>query len=195
MEKNHGIVLKSYQPYKCKLSILDTRLGKIVAVPNRETISSGSYISYYVTEQPKLFFIYDVEIIDMPLALAKDDILFIHHLLEICYYFIPMNNTQQRIIELLIHLYAAKHIFENATLKKLFLFQFFTTLGFYPEGKRFQNPLFIRLASLSIDNLMGQHVDLIIETELDNWLLNCISTHPCIKNFKTINFLHNNRTV
>jgi len=195
VEKNKGIVLKTYQPYKCKLSILDMHVGKIMAVPNRDGIGNGACISYQIDEQPHIYFIRDINIIDMPMALAKDDILFVHHILELCYYFIPMGSTNPRIFPLLVKLYESPHIFQDTLLKKIFLFKCFTTLGLYPESKKFQQHSFLQLAATSIDNLTSPLVDLTIEKELDDWLLHCISSHPCIGNFKTVNFLHENRNL
>lgn len=195
MEKNKGIVLKSYQPYTCKVILLDADYGKITAVPHRENMSNGVCISYYLQEQPNIFFMRDIEIIDMPMALAREDIFFVHHILELCYYFIPMGACVPGIFPLLVKLYDSPHVFENVLLKKIFLFQCFTVLGLYPEGKKFQDPFFLYLSTASIDNLADQSVDLVHEKELDNWLLHCISVHPRIEHFKTINFLHTHRVV
>ncbi|MCX5922704.1 MAG: hypothetical protein NTX86_05265 [Candidatus Dependentiae bacterium] len=195
MEKNKGIVLKTYLPQKCKIVVLDNEIGKIVVVPNRQDISYGACIMYSIREQHNCSFIYDIELIDSPLCLGKDDILFVHHILELCYYFIPAQSSVSPLFNLLILLYESRHVFEDSVVKKLFLFKFFTTLGFYPEGQRFQTPYFHILASTSIDNLIGLTIDLKVEQELDFWLLHCISLHPCINNFKTVSFLHNNRAV
>lgn len=193
MEKNKGIILKSYQPQKCKISLLDADIGKIMAVPNRDNLGNGACISYYLVPQTNIFFMRDIEIIDMPLALGKDDILFVHHILELCYYFIPSNNSISDIFKLLVLLYQSRHVFENTFIKKVFLFQLFAALGLYPEKQTFQQSTFVYLASTSIDRLFAQSIDVGIEKELDIWLLQCISSHPCIENFKTINFLHDNR--
>lgn len=195
MEKNKGIILKSYQPYTCKVVILDADFGKITAVPHRENMSNGLCVSYYLQEQPNIYFMRDIEIIDMPMALGKEDILFVHHILELCYYFIPMGGCAPGIFPLLVKMYDSPHIFQSTLLKKIFLFQCFTVLGLYPEGRRFQDPLFLYLSTASIDNLADQSVDLVNERELDTWLLHCISVHPCIEHFKTINFLHTHRVV
>lgn len=195
MEKNKGIVLKTYVPQKCKLAVLDQELGKIMAVPNRQTIGNGAFINYYVQPRQNMHFIYDIELIDLPMALAKEDLLFVHHILELCYYFMPLNSCSHSIFNQLIFLYTSPVVLSSMLLKKVFLFQLFTKLGLYPEGPQFQTPQFHFLATASIDTIPLQKIDLIIEQELDTWLLNCISLHPCAKNFKTIQFLHTNRVL
>ena len=195
MEKNKGIILKTYMPQKCKIVVLDSELGKIVVVPNREDVRYGACVMYDLREQGHCTFMYNIELIDSPLSLAKDDILFIHHILELCYYFIPVQSTVSHLFNLLILLYESKHIFDNNVLKKFFLFKFFITLGFYPEDQKFRTPYFHHLALLSIDNSDDLLINLNIEQELDTWLLQCISLHPCINNFKTVHFLQNNRVV
>lgn len=195
MEKNTGIVLKTYLPQKCKISVFDRELGKIVGVPTRTDLSSGSCITYFTHKSNSVYFIQAIEIIDMPMALAHDDILFLHHVLELCYYFIPAGSPMPRLFNLLLALYTSEKIIRNVQLKKIFLFQLFSMLGLYPEGSNFQTPYFHRLALTSIDMVELQTLDLVIEQELDAWLLSCIAVHPCAHNFKTVSFLYDNRIV
>ncbi len=193
--KNKAIVLKTYLPAKHKLCLLDDQLGKIMAVPNRDDIGYGAFILYQAREQNGFYFMYAIEIIDLPLMLGKDDILFVHHVLELCYFFVPLHEQIPGLCHLLIKLYNCEKIVNNIQAKKIFLFQFFAALGLYPEGARFQTPYFHQLAAASIDNIALYPIDLMIEQELDNWLLSCIALHPCTHNFKTVHFLQQNRTL
>lgn len=195
VEKNTGIVLKTYLPAKSKISLLDHTLGKIVGVLTRADISSGACVSYFVNKNSSVYFIQDIEIIDMPMALAHNDIFFLHHVLELCYYFVPSGSRAPQLFNLLIALYTCEQILRNIQMKKVFLFQLFTIVGMYPDDVQFRTPYFHQLASASIDTLVGQPLDLVIEQQLDAWLLQCIAMHPCAQNFKTVSFLYDNRIV
>lgn len=192
-EKNKAIVLKTYLPQKYKLCVLDDTLGKVMTVPNREDIGYGTLILYHAREQQFIYFMHGIEIIDLPLILAKEDILFVHHVLELCYFFVPVGVRVPRLFQLLTNLYYSPALLHTNISKKLFLFQLFACLGLYPEGAHFQTPYFHQLSIASIDNFALQPIDLMIEQELDEWLLECIARHPCTHNFKTIHFLQNNR--
>lgn len=194
-EKNKAIVLKTYLPQKYKLCVLDSDLGKVMTVPNRSDIGNGALILYFPREQQMLYFMHGIEIIDSPLMLAKEDILFIHHVLELCYFFVPIGERVPQLFVLLMALYTSQTLLHTIIAKKVFLFQFFACLGLYPEGARFQTPYFHQLAMASIDNIALSPIDLVIEQELDEWLRSCIALHPCTHNFKTVHFLQNNRII
>lgn len=195
MEKNIGIVLKSYQPQKCKLSVLDRDSGKMMAVPNRSDLSNGSLIQYFKRDQEHLSFIHTIDIIDMPLALAHEDIVFVHHVLELCYYFIPNGSHAPQVFIALLRFYEYPIVLSSPIMKKIFLAQLFFLLGVYPESGRLRTAAIDQLISTSIDFWASQSIDLRIEQELDEWLMHCMRTHPCVEYFKTINFLLMNKAV
>lgn len=194
MEKNKAIVLKTYLPQKYKLSLLDDDLGKIMAVPNRMHIGYGALIHYHARIQNGLYFMHSIDIIDLPFALAKEDILFVHHVLELCYFFVPLGCQTPRLFELIMLLYSSS-VLKHDTVKKIFLFRLFACLGLYPEDQKFNTPYFHHLALAAVDIIMVQPLDMVVEQALDEWLLSCIALHPCTHNFKTVHFLSKNRTV
>lgn len=195
VERNKAIVLKTYLPQKYKLSLLDWHLGKIMGVPNRVDIGHGALIEYHLREQNGFYFMHGINIIDLPFALAKEDILFVHHVLELCYFFVPLGGEVPRLFDLIMILYDASNALIHDNAKKLFLFKLFSCLGLYPEDPKFRTPYFHQLAGSSIDMITIQPLDLVIEQALDEWLLSCIALHPCTHNFKTVHFLHKNRMV
>lgn len=195
VEKSIGIVLKSYQPQKSKLTILDRDSGKITAVPNRSDIRHGSLIAYFKRTQDHLSFIYAIDIIDMPFALAEKDIIFVHHVLEVCYYFIPQASQAQQVFIALLRLYEIPTILSTPALKKIFILQLFFLLGVYPESEGFRSAMMHELVTTSIDFLASRPLHLSIEQELDVWLMASIRTHPCSAYFKTLNFLLMNKAI
>jgi len=195
MQKNIGIVLKSYQPQKCKLAILDRDSGKIMAVPHRSDISHGALIKYYEREQEHISFITNIDIIDMPLMLSQNDIQFVHHVLELCYYFIPTGSMAPEVFSSLLRFYEFPLVLVTPLLKKIYILQLFAQLGVYPEHSSIRTPRLQALVTTSIDILATQSLDLMIEQELDVWLVHCIRTHPYANYFKTINFLPMNKVL
>lgn len=195
MEKSIGIVLKSYQPQKSKLALLDRDAGKITAVPNRADISSGSLITYFKRTQDHLSFIHSIDIVDMPFALAHHDIVFVHHVLELCYYFIPQASHAPQVFVTLLRFYEIPTLLNTPVMKKIFILKLFSLLGVHPESGRLKSANMSELAATSIDFLASQSIDLRIEQELDAWLMHSIRTHPCAEYFKTINFLFMNKAI
>ena len=57
VEKNIGIVLKSYQPKKSKLTVLYRDSGKFTAVPNRSGISNEALFAYFKRAQDDIVFV------------------------------------------------------------------------------------------------------------------------------------------
>ena len=110
MKEYVGIIVKTYLPQKYKLAILDKELGKIVCVPHREDIRCGTLISYHLSQQKNVYFIQNITIIDMPLSLAQYNLIFLHHVLEICYYFIPVGSNVPEIFDLLSYILIVPHI-------------------------------------------------------------------------------------
>lgn len=188
MEKNTGIVLKTCAQKNRIVFILDYKMGKIKCVPNKDNIITGSVISYFVKKDKSPYFIESVELLHVPFETAIDDILFLHHVLEICDLFLAMHNQAKEIFDLIIHLYKFEKQIKCNNKKKLFIFKLLTLLGLYPEETRFQTPYFHNLATESIDNIILKNLNLECEKELNNWLHCCITGQQEFSKFKTVNF-------
>jgi len=193
MIKNTGIVLKKYFPLKKTISILDKDIGKIQCIPKKKCLPNGSIVSYLITKRKNRYLIENIEILYVPFNTAIDDIFFFHHILEICYYFIPQGAQNAEAFSLIHYLYYFGYRIKYIIDKKLFLFKLFIFLGLYPEGEKFQTPIFHKLAIESIDTLLDKKLHLGIEKDLDMWLHLCVQVHPMFRHLKTINFLYNNR--
>ena len=195
-EKHIGIVLKSYFPKKCKLSLLDNKMGKISGVPPvGRFIASGSLIEYSLVEQTTCSFLYNVDVHNMPFALAQRDILFLHHVLEMCYYFIPARSYNPAIFSLLQILYISDSWIHIMAVKKFFLLKLFVLLGLYPEERKFKNPSFHRLVHISFEQMIDEEVKQYDEEALDEWLRLCVASHPIANRFKTTYFLNSGREI
>ncbi|MFC1843010.1 hypothetical protein ACFLYU_05125 [Candidatus Dependentiae bacterium] len=190
MKKHIGIVLKKCAYKKRIAFIFDYNLGKLKCVPNRENIVLGSVITYFITNNRSPYFIELLETVHIPFDAAISDILFLHHILETCYNFIPTQSPSEDVFILIKYLYLSSNRIKCKVDKKLFLCKLFMLLGLYPEGIKFQTPYFCSLATEPIDKTISKKLHLKNEIELDNWLHCCVTTYPEFSDFKTINFLY-----
>ncbi len=129
----------------------------------------------------------------MPLLLAREDILFLHHVLELCYVLIPIGSCVKGIFDLLYQLYTSKKNIHTKQYKKIFLFKLLTTLGIYASDDLVRASCFTSLHTMSIDTLDNYSLDLASEKALDNWLCHCIVEYAGVNSLKTIHFLIKNR--
>lgn len=188
---NTGIVLKTFLPDKYKVIIFDRSLGKFDAiVPStikHFNLCNGLLVNYNYQLKGKLQFIDNINIINDPFLLAQNDLLFFHHILELCYYFIPMGISCDDLFDFIKFLFFSPQKLKTVKSQKILLCRFFLLLGMYPECKT--SPKFNYLMSIPIDIVDNELIDLENEKELNLWIIKCINIHPYAKSFKTINFL------
>ncbi len=189
MLKSCGIVLRNYYPYKQKISLFDKDHGRIEACINNmrfnhaQQLNNGTIIQYHITLYPSPCKIHDLDIVSIPFELAKHDLVFFHHILELSYYFLPHGAAAPDTFDLILYLFNAAHHTFN---KQLILFRFFISLGMYPEHIPFERNYFNYLASQKLDIFFKEKLDEIHHKVLESWLLQCIAMHPNKNQFKTI---------
>jgi len=195
-----GIILKSFFPEKQTISLLSKLDGKIKLIilngKKMQRLGPGTLISFY-TES---YTAHDVTILSMPQFNSLDDMYWLHHLLELCYYFISLHeDCLQQFI--LIHVCQQLIDIPKSPLnKKLITGLLLTTLGFYPP----QSLLFLynlkKILSSCIDFDLNKKIEFLVQhleelnekqlQDLDLWILECINSHPRREVFKTIKFIY-----
>ena len=193
MQKSIGIVLYNFYPEKNRIILLDREKGKISCIMQGKNICLGSVISYVCEKRQRGTFLCDVEVIEVPCELAQQDILFLHHTLEICFYFIPFDGGKSQVFDLILFLYAHISVASERARKKLFLCKLFTMLGICPEYKTAEKIYFYLAELSSVDMITHEAIDLKNERTLERWLLQSLLEHPRMQKFKTIHFLTKNR--
>lgn len=169
--------------------VLDQQLGKIEAVPPSDLFVVGSLLAYHTQQRSSLYFLYEISLTDMPLSLAKDDILFLHHVLEICYFCVPFGNAAPEIFNAVTQLYQGHSESYIYDYKIAFLFKLLILLGMHPDEPHFQDPFYYHLARESIDSIMDKSIHLDTKQALHEWVRSCIAIHPLVHAFKTMHFL------
>lgn len=187
--KKNGIILKTFFPKKMKMVVLDQQLGKIEAVPPSDAYSPGGFICYYTQIRGSIYFLYSVELVDMPLALATQDILFLHHVLEIVYFSSPFATSVPEIFGMICQLYESQITPYSSDYKMVYLFKLLVALGMHPEESRFHDANYYLLARESIDTIINKSIHLDIKQALHEWVRACVLVHPLIHVFKTMHFL------
>ena len=135
-----------------------------------------------------------IEIVAMPFKVAKLDILFYHHILELVYEFLPLGALGTDVFYLVTLLYTVSDMVKTAHAKKLFLIRLFDLLGLHPHSEQFHGPEFHTIVARPIDTLLQENIDLKMQEYIHAWLDDCIKTHPMIDSLKTVHFLDDVRT-
>jgi len=190
-----GIILKKNSQSHYKITILDKIQGKIECFAPQSSLSLGALMTYNIQQKGSTNFIVNSSLIYIPLTLAKDDILFFHHVLELTYYFTQIGNNIKEIFDLFEFLYKTSTTTITHQFKKLFLLKLLTNMGVTPEHDAIRTSFISELSSIKIEELNKIIINTIHEKELDRWLWYCLWQHPYVNEFKTIHFLSKNRTL
>jgi len=194
-----GIVLRVHAPYQHKVSVFDQIQGKIYAVAQSHSVAlmHGELIAYRLEPWKHMYRLCDIEVLTLPAAWVCEDILFLHHVLEIAFFFIPEQSCATQLFRLCQFLYEKseqQHV-DPTLVKRLFLGKFFALLGVYPDQAFEENEQLFHLFSGSGETLPDGVHNKIQSTDelykkLQRWLLGCIQTHPHANTFTTMHFLH-----
>lgn len=183
-----GIVLQYKSSYKAV--ILDNILGKIEAT-NSVDACIGSLLTYEIYQLASIYRLDGVMLQDLPLTLAQADVLFLHHVLELCYHFIPLHSGAH-IVSFLQALYEmGTHM--HSQDKKIFLVKLLVSLGFFPDMPLTVQQYEFQAYAMAIDIGTKSPLNLEFEQFLERWLQQCIAQHPKMDEFKTMHFLTANR--
>jgi len=186
MARHIGILLRRNSQRLSHVFLLDKNMGKIQTMCDRTDLSRGVLMGYNLTTYGSSMKLNNVDLLDLPDIGSIHDLMFFHQILELSYYFIPLDTGVPEIFELLMFLYAYLQKLSDDVLKKIFLCKFFAHLGFYPEEDQGHIAIFQLVRAQCIDDLLGKSIDFSLERKLDQWLDYCISLHPCTNNFKTV---------
>ena len=207
--KELAFVLKRFFPIKQKVSILCINQGKINIITSPikrcHQLWPGMLISFDSSSIFKnITFSNNIEILMSPQENLSFNISLIHHFLEICYYFIPLNSPCPEIFLFLYNFFSLlpklNKIFSTniVIIEKIYLLKLFQLFGFYQEQEfNYHLELYEQLTSMSIDFKDTQKVESLKRklkkitdlqiNKINDWILGCINNHPCFNLFKTNN--------
>jgi len=190
--KSRGIIIRKHFPQRLRISLIDEQYGHLSVIPASwqwaSYASTASIISYELVEERESYFIKAAELLTVP---SYDDeliILFVHHLLEICYFCLPIQGGKTECFELLWNvIHSLDHFSLYVGLQKLLLAKLLFVIGLYPTD----------VDQLSISAFLHLPYDQLIELalthdhkkELEIFIYQCIKFHPYGRLLKTVNFL------
>lgn len=221
MVEDFGIVLRSFLPYKNKISVLTQRFGKsnLIVRPatgrfnrrrNGSNLSAGIAIKFF-TKPGSTTLVSRFEVLIVPSMPLGPHLYWFHHLLEICYYFIPVGDISVDVFKLLryaLELSEKSYVFDPYfhVVRKVFLLKILILLGFYPSRSAapndlievsylFKDVVLVILDSSNIQKVRSLHVllgNVSKQTikEIDKWVLGCLYEHPHVEYFKTLSFFN-----
>jgi hypothetical protein len=193
VKKHTGIIIKTYFTKTRKCALLDYEMGMVEAIPSSDKLSPGSMIEYALVKgSQEKFFLQEIDLINIPLHLARQDILFFHHILELSYFFMLEGSHVPGMYDLLCRLFHETKTY-SLDFKLLFLFKFFVLLGRFPYESKYQTVFFQDLAHKPIDTIINYSIDWNSKRELREWIVSCVMDHPYVQGLKTIHFLERDR--
>ena len=188
METHIGIVLKTCYSQVPDMTILDKQLGKItgkVHVRNKSIRAShGSIITYTATPRGLSYILDTIDLEHVPFLFARQDIFFLHHILELCYYFLPESCAAEDVFELLVYLFGRFHE-KLYTKRRVILGKLFILFGMYPEQSKVSDYM-NRIMYQPLHEFLDMPFDNQMNKWLDRWVWECIMAHPYKDRFKTI---------
>lgn len=190
-----GIILRNVGNSRYKIALLDKQYGRIESIVSTCTLSVGSLIEYVVRQERGIFFLTDIKPLYVPLSLARSDLLFLHHVLELVYYFAPVYSCVVGLFDLIAFLYISEHMLVSMRFKKFFLLKLLILVGSAPDVETISLVCVDELSEVGVDQFSDALLDAEKEKKLDRWLWYCIWQHPYVNEFKTVNFLEKNRTI
>ena len=190
--KQQAIVLYTFGNKDQKVALLDSQYGKIMCYIPERSLSIGAHIEYQLIKKRRHSTAYMIEVIRMPFAVARSDILFLHHVLEVCYHFIPEGVVASDVFTLVEYMYRQNDTLIRSVSKKLYMSKLFILFGIYPEESYIRFNYWQMLLVESIESILEKSMDSAIEHELNVWLRSCIQVHPLVHTFKTLEFLNEN---
>jgi hypothetical protein len=185
-----AIVIKSFQPMINKIAVLDHAQGRIDLVVLRDQIVTGSLIRYRaIPAYHSMDGVADFVLEDIPFELARTDLLFFHHILEVCYYFIPLGAPVAEIFDLLLFLYSSdKQLWQEYSFKMVFMVRLLIEIGFYSVSLELEKKVMETLRYSPFNDTMHT-IATTHEKTINRWLRRCIAEHPRGNIFKTVHFL------
>ncbi|MCF7799597.1 hypothetical protein K9L05_02790 [Candidatus Babeliales bacterium] len=202
-----AFILKKNILNQHKISVLTQKHGKIYLLENSikksQFLWPGMLISFKLHDmkyQKQNYFVCS----NIEILLSPDknfDLNWIHHVLELCYYFIPLQDSCDKIFGFVFNCFLFSKlelIFEEHVflIRSVSLLKFLEITGCYLSSdfskylQLYQNltNFLVNIANKQKEDFLRTNLDQISEFEIKKitkWIFSCISQHPCSKLFKT----------
>lgn len=187
---HYGIVLRNNQAQNKKITLLDQRDGMFSTYVQKPSmlLQHGRLVRYAMQKKASFITLNDIECISEAADWVKNDIFFLHHVLEIIHAALGVQSPAPEVFSLCLYLYHPLQDVQERTFKLYFLAKLFATLGIYPENhESFSFELF-HLISGSLDTMVRSAPSVINQSSISDWLYGCLMVHPEVSGLKTAVF-------
>jgi len=205
--KEEGIVLRRFLPKKQKCSVFTRGRGKIdLAFSSEREVQKlwpGMILSFTTTESTsRVAFCRELEIITAPLPLQHSALKLVHSLLEICYYFMPLEDPSENVftyLERMLFIVGGDGVtvLTSTLAHRLCYMGLLMECGFSPPQALisiitlFTQELFAfvdfpqRASVQSLEKMLALSRTL-PELIFDEWIQSCVQQHPYEGAFKIV---------
>lgn len=194
--RSRGVIIKKHFPHRQRLSLIDELEGRIEVIPLSWQWASyagaGALISYSVGIRGDALVITDVQLLDIPHYVDELTHLFMHHVLELCYFCVPISSGPTECFGILQQLITSLgEVSGSRPLQKLIIARLLSCTG---QGDWQAQELAI--AAL-VDGCRKANcippLDERDEHELERYIYYCLRNHPYGHMLKTIIFMNEGR--
>ncbi len=186
---HYGVVIKKFSHADNYFQVFDKTLGAIGIYCYAKTPHEGTMMQYQMSKNSRGYRIKQYDIITYPPITSPQQLLFLHHVLEICYFFIPVNSSCTRIFPLLDALYTCPFQYAHKKNQLLYILKLIVTIGIHDQYTTPSLPLdYSTILYTPLDQLIHLELSYNDLLEIHHWLYFCFKRHPYVKYFKTIIF-------
>ena len=153
-----------------------------------QIISLGTIVSYSEKKTRDQFVMEETVIEHVPLEWARRDIHLLHYILEICYFFMPVGSGGKRIFLLLKDIYRNFNLFHTPYHQKIIICKLLAHLGIIPDNSTMHEPASLLLET-SIDKLDTLTLNLLLLSDLEEWIMWALMSHKEGEWFKAVPLL------
>lgn len=192
-----GIILKIF--HHERMCIFTQQLGKIFCTnkTKKHTLAPGSLLTANLARKPKpTIHIEHIHDVMYPTIQTADDLIWLHHIIELYYFFMPEHQASQCDFDFFGHYITiptkmATHVTEKTHFQQLAVSHFLSQTGFYEQpalrsyAKNFEEVIDRSSVSAVPFSVTGAE-----ERFIRDLILRCLQEHPQYRNFKTIAFLY-----
>ncbi len=199
-------VLKRFFPHRQKVALLTCSHGRINVVLKQHDLCArlwpGMVLTGTLNHDGNFWVASQVAIQYAPIHQSHGNLIWLHHLLELCYYFLPLENPAADVfffLEKCCCLICQSSMVDDelqSIVKKVCVIKFLSLIGSYKrEDIQEYLALFQELSELFVDFTNEQKVDFLTRRlalvklgAMDEWILSCLKSHPMFHLFKTVSF-------
>lgn len=189
MEDKISAVIVGHSPGKNETVIVTAEYGLLYLRFDKaglRTVVHGQRYILYGVQRDARFVVHHALLLDAIPSWFSQDLIFLHHILELYRMSVPFSAPSYEVYELLQFLFSPTPPQSLSYFKKLFIGSFFARLGLVPEEPSVRDTgRFIALISRDADSMFESQEDCHNDAQLAAYVRACYEAHPYAHRLKT----------